>query len=65
MKINVWLKQGKTLGAGPLKFRITNAFWLCVGAVILVMLFQSLWIWAIVFGVIAIVLGIAVSKKGR
>jgi 1,4-dihydroxy-2-naphthoate octaprenyltransferase len=64
MNIKGWLKQGKTLGAGPLKFRITNSFWLLMGAAILVMLFQSLWTWAIVLGVIAIVLGIAYSQKG-
>ena len=60
-----WLKQGTVIGSGPLRFKVTGAFWVIIGSAILIMLFQSLWTWTIVFGVIAIVVGIAVTRERR
>ena len=64
-KVKKWLKQGTWVGSGPLRFKVTGAFWLVIACAILVMLFQKLWMWAIIFGVVGIVMGIAVGRAKR
>jgi len=65
MNLRRWLKQGTVIGSGRLQFKVTGAFWVIIVLAILVMLFQELWTWAIVFGVIGIVMGIAVTRERR
>lgn len=60
-----WLKQGTMVGSGKYRFKVTNAFWLFIASAIILMLLQELWMWAIILGVIAAVVGMAVTKSKR